>query len=612
VYSLPATLQPIHQADLGASLITERIFNLKAIIYGKVEATKDIFASIRAQEEAQTDNAAFVRCFSRSTADLAAEISARNPILNISGFIRVGVSDTADLLSQTTAVSPFININKVVLSLVPIMNLEASLIQHGGLRPLRAIATPKHSVSTTTSDDAHFITTATDYRFYLGTTAGLFIPPRIVSEVRVTSYYNSAALPDLHATISGFHASDFGASLCPYPQLDLPATLNAWTLDHLGNIRASLACTRPTDFPASIVVSGGYEDLSTSLEVDGVVSDLGATLIPYINTLALNVVSVSTVPIADIGAIINYDTVVPCATKSSLSELGAFLRPLSASTPDGQDLGASINVLSMVSDLPSEMTARKRTRIRLLGLNFRSRIRASASVRASITPVVPTTIGMSASISGLLHEKDLPTSIIPVRYAPFDADFTATERVVDLSTGSVRDVLISFRSQVSAYVYEEITNNVYATDRGTWAIDLRTTIEEDSFFDRSLDNREVVLDALHEYYSLDEAIRHALVILCERRQQNIGATLNVRGAISDLGVRIGIVAADRMGNMSSSLVAVANSPDVGASINPGPGSSALRALSATVTPSVPEVVDNIGGSITGSIIENLMASITAS
>jgi hypothetical protein len=321
-------------------------------------------------------------------------------------------------------------------------------------------------------------------------------------------------------------------------------------------------------------------------------------------------VSVSTVPLADIGAIINYGTIVHCAPTSSLTEIGGYIKPVVTGTPETiQDLGAELNVLRIKLDLTSEIIGRKRTRLRILSLTFRSKTRASTPVRGSITPVIPEATDLSAEIVGLLHEADLPASITPVRFDLPDVNFTAVEKVADLETGEVQDILVSFRSQVNFYVYEEITNAVYSTDRGTWAIDLRTLLREESFFDRSLDNREFILTEVQEFYSLDEAIRNALVALCERRQENIAAFLSARGSISDFGCSIGIIGAGRMSNLATSIVPTGNSPDIAASIST---SSALAAVRASITAENEQVVENIRGNITGNIVNDLGAEITAS
>ncbi len=656
-YNLAARLSPIHVVDLSASIITQRVFGMCALIYGYVrEAEANLPSYIRRVDSVEesfpvapikavisthtsdrlpnldkvarpffqnryvfgTQGAGFTLLTLEPVfgvfPDLHAEIFARDFYRSsIRGFVRAAQSGILNLPSQMTSVVPFLNVNKILLSLIPLLGMEAELVQVGVIAPVRGSITPSRSAATGTAADAGFVTTAASYRFYLGTSRGLFVPPQIVPEIRLTTYRNDFPLPDLHATVSAWYVSDFGASIRDYPFTDMSATATALDIDHLRDLSASVAAFRVRDLSASLVVSGGHEALPASLTVRGAVSDLGAALVPFINPLAFNVVSVSTSPLLDMGAIINYGTLVRCSPTSVVVGLGAFIKTVVTGTAETvQNLGAELNVLRMVDDLLGEVVGRKRTRIQVLSLTFRSRTRSSVVARASLTPVIPRTSGVSAEIIGLLHEVDLSASLTPFRYAPTDVDFTATERVVNLETASIKDILVSFRSQVNFYVYEDVISAVYSTDRGTWAIDLRSLDREESFYDRSSVSRQLELSDLQEFYSLDEAIRNAVVLLCERRQTSFSASLTARGSIGDMGVVIGITSSDRMFDLFTSIVPSGNSPDIAASINPGPDNSRLAALLATLTPESVQVLGSIGCSIVGNIVDDLGAEITAS
>lgn len=654
---LLALLQPIHNKDLPASIITQRVFDTRAIIAGVSAgntfnlpaiirqgfsgATNLGVAPIKAVVSTHTSSKLpnldkvsrpFFQnryVFGSSGAglflltiepvfgifpDLHAQIFAQGFFRdNIRGFIRAAIPGTKDLTTLMTSVVPFVNINKILLSLIPLINLPGDLIQVGGFKPIRGSITPRYSVSTGTADDAGFITTASSYRFYIGTGRGLFIPPQVIPELRITTYRNNFPRPDLHATIEGWYVGNLGASISDYPFSALPATVRAWDLDHIKELTAAIGTFNISDMGASVTPSGGFEDFGGSLTTQGAVSDITASLISFINPLAFNVVSVSTMPLKDIGAIINYDLVRRCAPVSAISSLSGYIKPLVSGTDETrQDLPAELNVLRIVLDMGAEIIGRKRTRISVLGLTFRSRIRASERMRGSITPVTPTFSDMSASISGLLHEVDLPATLTPLRFEPNGADFTAQEQVVNLSTGDVKSVLLSFQSQVSFYVFEEIASAVYSTDRGTWAIDLRSLIRDDSFFDRSLNNREFTIDEVAEFASLDEAIRSAIVVLCERRQETITASITPRGAIRDLGVQLGIISGDRLLDLSSKLVAVSGLPDIAALINTSTETSDLTRMAASITPETTETSGDLASSIIANNDTDLLAEITAS
>lgn len=656
VVDLPATLQPYRSVDLGAAIETQRVFGVRALIYGYARlVTEDITAYLRRVDSVVEDfpvvplkavvsthtsdklpnltkvaRSFFNNRYVFGTVgaglvvlnlqpvfgvfpDLHAEIIGRDFFRsNITGFVRAAIRDNKGLGSVVTSVVQFTNVRRLLLDLIPLINMEGDLIQVGGFLPVRGSIASVHRGQTTTADDAGFVTTASTYRFLLGTTQGLFIPPQAVSQIRVTTFRNVTSLPDLHATIEGWHEADLTASLSSYPFSALAASATALGVDHLSHLTAFLAAFKAADLGASLTRSGGFEPFGGSITAAGKVEDLSASVVSSIDPLAFNVVSVSTKPALNLGALINYGSLVSCSPTSVISEIGAYIKTIVTGTPETiQSLSAELNVLRVEEDFTADIVGRRRTRVRILSLTFRSKTRDSGRIRGSITPVIPTVSSVSAEIVGLLHEANLLASLTPVRFATLNGSFTTTEQVVNLNTGEVKSVLISFRSQVNLYVYEEVTTAVYATDRGTWAIDVRSLIREDSFFDRPASNREVKVDAgLQEFYSLDEAIRNAIVLLCERQQSEMAASLSARGAIADLGVQISTIAADRVGDLNTSLVSVLNSPDITASISGA--RSSLIGVTATLVAGVSQVSGNIGGSVSGNIVNDLGAEITVS
>jgi hypothetical protein len=596
---LPAQLQPYREVDLSAFITTQRISNVLAIIKGFAPGTSDLPASI-----ARIDSASF---------DMQAHTIAQFiELSDVAGKIRIIQLGNGDVPSSLTAVSPFINISKVLMNFTPLINLDADITQVGGFLPVNASITPVHHESTGLADDSGFTITASSYRFYLGTTRGVFVPPNAVPQVRVSTYTNNHDRPDLHATISAFNQTDLSAYLKVAPLSDLPATLRVIGLDHISDLVARVASLTPRDIQASIAATGVSTDIPASIATAGLVDDLNATLVPFIDPLALNVLSISTQPVANLGALINYDAYVVCAPTTFIVSLGAYIKPLVTGTPNNMsDMSATVTSSLATLDMAATLISRKRTRVRLLNLTFTAKIRGSERIRGTIVPLHHVVADLAAQITGLLHEVDLPATISPVRYQPHDVDFTAVEKVANLTTGEVKDVLVSFKSQVHHYVYEDATNAVYATDRGTWAIDVRTLARDNNFFDRSASNREHVLDDAQEFYSLDEAIRAAVVILCDRRQYNLSASITVRGAISDLSAQITTFPLERTSDLPTKLMPVVNLPDITASINTGLTSSSLAALSAAVTPSNLQALNNITGEIFGTISTNLAAEITA-
>lgn len=656
--NLTAYLHGFDVFDLPADIITQRIKDMRAIIRGWVRESEEQLRGIIRITFSQSENLpveALKAVVSTNTSDnpfnldrvqtsffgnnflfgtkrggafkftlqpvfgdfpdLHGSIFAK--ILAISDFfavIRATFPGTGDIGSSTVAVTPSININKIGLSLRPLKNLNASIIQRGGFIGLNTIVTGVVKASTYTSEDSGFSTSATSYKFLLGTSGGLVIPSKNVPTIIITSHFNNASLPDLNGTISGWVVSNLSAYIKEYEFLALPSSLNAIDISHISALSAHIAPFRETNLSASITQAGQFQSLASSINVSGGVSDLNTFIHPYINPLAYNVVPISTKPFQDLSAIINYESYVRCAVRSQALNLSAFVKVVSGNTEDTKvNLTAYLNALSLVLDLAAEVEPRKRTRIRTLTLNFRTGIRSSKGISAVVVPSRSTQSSLLTSIIGLSHTKDLASSINVVRYGIVDPPVTLSETVIKLDNPDYSSkIMVAFRSQVSSYVFEELSSKVYTTDKGTWALDMRTANTQSGFFDLATSNSVLKMEDITEYKTLDEAIRAGIVILTERRRYDIPASISAAGQIGDLKVAIGVTSSDLLKDLKSSVTTVENLPDLAAAINTGLQSSSFNVLGGLIKPENTKVSGDMGASIDGSIINDLPASLTVS
>jgi len=654
---LTAFIQGLGELDLSASLITQREKQLRAIILGTSPGNIKNLSAIIRRVDAQIEDLKvspikavvsthtttgklpnldkvakpfFQNEFVFGTQsqgffvlniepifgifpDLHAEIFAQIFFRdNIGGFIRAAELGIKALPANTIAVTPYININKLVLSLIPLLNLTGDLVQRGGFKGLIGITKPVHKAQTGTADDAGFVRVASSFKFFLGTTKGLFVAPKVEGKIRIETFSNSFPFPDLHAVIIGHNESDLSASIREYPFLPITASIIVTDLDHLKGLSANLIPNRIVDLGASLIQFGAFTPLTASIIIDGVIKDLSATLVSVITPISFDVVSVSTQPFSDLSAIIGFERFVRCAPTSSIKALGAYVRVLITGTPDTIiDLPADITALSLLKDLGADIIGRKRTRIRLLGLEFRSRIRSNTFILGTLTPVIPTIKDLVATLTGLSHEFDLPAELNAITLVPQNPEIDNLETIVNLKTSQIKDVLLSFRSQIGTYVYESLTNSIFPTERNTWTVDLRTLLSSDSFFDLAENNKEIALEEISEFFTLDEAIRNAIVLLTEGIKVNLSALVDVRGAINDLAASIGIRGVDRTSNLGASVTLVVNIPDISASINVGLTSSSFLHLVGIIGVQHTQVVEDISASLEGTVINDLSAEVVA-
>lgn len=651
---LRAFIHPYHVADLGAEIITQRVKDLRAIIAGYVrQVPKDLSAYLRIifPDYKDLPVTPFHMVHHTHTSDKLVNITRVSKIFpknvyafgtrtqgfffltiepifgyfpDLHGYLNAVPFSHSDLNTSIVCYTrtnkdvsanvnvglPLLNINKLVLSLHPSKDMHAELTSRGGYKELNAIIRMSRAGSTGTASDAGFVTTATTYRFYLGTNKGLLVAPEIRSTLKTNFYINNHPTPDLHAFVHGWHVADFGAYISWYPYVSLGATLTPLDFTRIGNLHASIGVSHVSELMASISRVGHYVGLGATLESSGGYSDLSAIIVPYINILSLLTLPVSTKPFSNLGASINFSSEFGCGGSSAFLDLSAFVRVVLNDDASVKDLPTEINVTSMRKDLEAEITGRKRTRIRTVTLNFRSKIRDTSAIPGYITPLRMAEISLAAEIFGKSHEFDLSAEITTVRLSPQRVNYTAFETMVNLAhPDDLKKIMLSFKSQVSTYVYDEVANSVFSTDRGTWAIDLRTVVNNKSFFDSSDEVRVRELSDISEFYSLDEAIRFALVVLCERVQTDLPTEIAAVGGAKGLRATLTISSADRIKNLSAKLVSVLSHPDLTAEINTGPGSSSLSTLMASLAPSRSTPV-SLGAVVNGEIISDFSASLT--
>jgi hypothetical protein len=643
------------EADITASLITQRERSIKAIINGWSRLNeKDLSVSIR-RSDADTKNLTaytkpvisthtsdkrpnldkVLKTFpnniymfgSRSRGlyvltiepiygnfpDLHAEIFAKQFYRdNIWASLKAAQRQYLDLGAPMVSVTSYININRINLSLVPSLDLSADTHTLSGYRPMSANVTPLRHAQTETDTEAGYSYTATSFRFFIGTSKGLYIPESVPSTIKVSSYVNSHQNPDLNAFVHGWHEANISASIKAYPSSSIAGSLNAYGFDRIKDFPVFLEPMYPKDITASINPFGAFENLLATVQSSGGFKNLTAQLLPVISADSIDILEISMQPFADMAAIINYTSLVSCSPSSAYSGIAGYVRAfISGSADNISNLSASIDASNENSDLIGTIVSRGRSRIRLLSLMFRARNRSNSLMLASITAVSRTYADVQASITGLSHEKDLIGSLTPVTLRPNKVTVNNIETVVDLKdTDNVKEILVSFRNQVSSYVFEDASSMVYVTDRGTWVVDLRTKLLEDSLYDNSARNKAIALTDVSEFYTLDEAIRNAIVLLTEGRSNDMTAAIAATGSIKQLQAEITGLTLDRSSTISAKIVPVDYLPDLAAEINTGEFSSAYKALFASISPETEEEAE-IAAEVIGNIIDDLSVSITA-
>jgi hypothetical protein len=274
-----------------------------------------------------------------------------------------------------------------------------------------------------------------------------------------------------------------------------------------------------------------------------------------------------------------------CGAASSYAAMSAFIRCGIPPAGLGSDLYAEIVSNLDTSDLTATVIGRKLTRLKILNLFFRTQTRLSTSLVSSIVGQGLGANDLSSYIKGIPHEDDLGASITAVRYVFTPIPPLALIDVYKEGPGGsaylYKQLKLSLSGKVDTYVYESIGNALYSIGDGRWVLNVSEfTGDDTSFYDRNTGDKDLNIDSLLEFSSIDDAIRGAIRILTEMHRSELTADIAAIGGY--LGMRADIVGvyADRVSDLRASITLVNNIPDLYASIS---AFSGYRGLSASVT-----------------------------
>jgi hypothetical protein len=526
-------------------------------------------------------------------------------VKDLLAYILPTTRPNVDLDADIKAVTQTIHITKIPLNIVNLSDLSVYISAFSGYLPMSANIRGVAEVHTTTAANSGWVYTSSSVRFYLGTNLGLAIPPRRESAIRPSLFINTSPIPDLWAYIFGWEVFDIGASISVQPYIVITGSIIAQDTTHLSSITAYITSTYTRDIAATITGLGSYASISADISSAGGALDLAATIKPYLKILGFRLIAIETQPFLDLRAILN--PIFSCGGESTYSNISAFIRACSSSSSLG-NLYASIYPTTDRLDISASITGRLLTKIKLISFSFRTKTRLSSVITSLITGVGLGTNNLTASIKGIPHEFDISASITAVRYRLSTMDpiglipvYKENGQLVTL----YKELLLSFSSQVSEYVYDTIDSAVYEIGDGRWVLNLEEFTDVDGFYDRNENDRNKYIDGITEYDSVDEAIREAIRILTEMYRSDITASIVSVGGYLGLKAEIEGLYADRVSDLPASLMVVSNIPDLYASIS---AFSGYRPFSAYIIGYASESLD-LNTSIYGVVYTSIGASI---
>jgi hypothetical protein len=250
----------------------------------------------------------------------------------------------------------------------------------------------------------------------------------------------------------------------------------------------------------------------------------------------------------------------------------------------------------------------KRIRPRILSLYFRSMTRDSEGILASIRGWSnATTFDIGTSIIGLFQVMDLGASINAVRYKPYDLGETEESTIVDIENPiNTITAGIGFNTGVNEYIFNPADNKLYSKDDKKWSIITREKVITETFF-QEVSPREVIIDSLEEFDSVDEAIRDSLDRLITPHNVDFCASIVARGYMSSLTASIEATDTSKVSDIKAKIMQVWTIPDISASIS----STGRYSNFITTIKSLESSVVSLTSTISGWEAANLFATIVS-
>lgn len=522
-------------------------------------------------------------------------------------FIR-GMSPTySDITASLSAVTRPITISKLTINFVNLSDLFVTISAFSGFKPMYCSINGVAHVHTTTASNAGWVYISSSIRFYLGTNKGLYVPDSIVRTIRYERFVNNSLLPDLWAYAYGWASSDLSATLTVQPYSSLLASLSTLDLTHVKELVGSIYGCDISSLLASISTGGGYYDCTATISVAGCVSALNASIYPHFQFSGYRIIPVETKPFYDLYATIN--TIASCGHYSTYSNISCFIRGMNTIF-EGVFLAAEINSLSNINDIQATIIGRKLTRISILDLMFRTKIRSNSSMYVNILGIGSTTLDIFSSIVGKPLEADIMAAITACRYV-----FSRTEEAELIDVYSIykgvaqthKRLRLMFASQIERYVYDAIDRSLYKIGDGKWVLNLSELTDSGLFYDRNVNDRDIDIDNINEYASIDEAIRAAISMLIDYPTDTLFASITASGGFSSIFATISGISQDRVVDLRGSLTIVENLPDLYASITAYSGYLAMRGYITGYASFSSDVSVDIRGVVEASVTAEITA-----
>jgi hypothetical protein len=434
-----------------------------------------------------------------------------------------------------------------------------------------------------------------------GTLSGVLAPGSLIGEIDssggftdINGYIRSSSRDshDILSIIKGHGAKDLLGTLNASPQDTLIGVINEDGAPNRGLLEGEVNGFTSATF------SGVYTTTSGNLLEGYIEANPGSQLFASIEPRVFYIdssIPINTYGVNKLRALIN---VSECGFTSSFADLGVYIKGISSN-----DLEATlIGIAGQWAIAEDELEVLIKNKV--ISENWLPFIIDQPAIVENYLPVIITSApikDLGGSITGVHEHKDLQGEIRAVYTAGVRRDSGSITEWVNLQTGERKVIRLFFRGDAEVFYHSSTNNVAFVEDPNSYLQIVvesfeDTEEEEDTLLAVKTDVRQCIIDDLHSFPNIDEAIKYAIMCATGEINQELRAYIEAKGAITEIGGTISPIDDLYLKDLPAKYMPVVNDPILQGSISGSGGYSEFPGFvrSSTQTHTETSFTDEMG------------------
>jgi len=395
----------------------------------------------------------------------------------------------------------------------------------------------------------------------------------------ISGYVNSSSndQSDLTGQIDGYGALDITAQINDGTQLSLSGIITAVPISE-SELKASILTISEESLSAQYIPVTASTLGSTVSAFRG--ATLNAEIVPKVFYIESSI-DINTYAVDNLTALINSDL---CPNEGNgFTDLQVLISGSVVGDLQASIIGVKGQYAVTTDILPMNL---RRTSIAENLMFFVVEQPAIAEDKLPVILINSPISDLGAFILGTPQYGDLSAEIESV-YVPSITKSSATlGEWVNPDTGEIKTIKLFFRGDVNNFYYSSSGGVTFPENTGDYlemVVETYDPLDTETATLLTLKEnvRRCVVNNLHEFPSIDEAIKYAIVCAAGELSGNLSATIFPIGEVSDITASISGIDSNLVSDLDAKIVAVTNQPILDASIS---GSGGHLNLTSIVSP----------------------------